>query len=123
MAVQQDAVGGASSSLADQDALDMSSFIDLVGASGVTYRFRAWSDAGQSPMAGNFVAVDRPKDQVRIVMAGVIGDLSRAPTAAATAGCKAEEMFVRLNVSGQTRSAEHEDLVANHRPAKVYDSD
>lgn len=101
----------------------MTDFIDLTGASGATYRFRAWSDAGQTPMAGNFVVVDGLARPPRIGLAGVIGDLSKAPSAARSAGVAGEAMFVRLNVSRQTRAQEHEDLVAQHRPPKVLDAD
>ncbi len=97
----------------------MTDFIDLRGASGKTYRFRAWADAGQTPMAGNFVVLEAPG---RLSLVGVIDDLSRAP-AAAGHGAPAEALFVRLNVSRTIRASEHEDLVAQHRPARVCAAD
>lgn len=96
----------------------MSSFIDLQGASGATYRFRAWPEAGQTPMAGNFVVIGGEARSIHVVAAGITNDLSRAPTAT---GVSADALFVRLNVSRRTRVSEHEDLIAQHRPDQVYD--
>ena len=98
----------------------MLDFIDLAGASGATYRFRIWSEAGQTPMAGNFVAVERQQHGFAMLMAGAINDLSRTPKAVASAGIAGAEIFVRLNVSRQTRAQEHADLVALHQPLKTH---
>lgn len=98
----------------------MATFIELIGASGATYRFRDWSDAGQTPMAGNFVVVEHRQGSVLIHMVGITDDLSKVPATVRAEGCATGEIYVRLNVSSQTRTSEHEDLVARHRPEKVY---
>jgi hypothetical protein len=100
----------------------MTSFIDLVGASGATYRFHAWSEAGQTPMAGNFVAVERQAQAVRVLMAGMTNDLSKVPTMAGE-GVRPDALFVRRNVARHARSSEHGDLVARHSPATIYAPD
>ncbi|CAN7609643.1 hypothetical protein LJR164_004465 [Phenylobacterium sp. LjRoot164] len=97
----------------------MTDFIELKGASGARYRFRNWEAAGRTPMAGNFVVIDAAAGLGRLAMAGVIDDLSKAPDAVEAAGGPGEAVFVRLNISRQRRTFEHEDLVAEHRPALV----
>ena len=100
----------------------MTSFIDLSGASGAHYRFRAWSDAGQTPMAGNFVVAELGAGgQIQLLLIGVIEDLSKVPTHVTAAGFGDKPVFVRLNVARQTREHEHEDLAARYSSARMLD--
>jgi len=101
----------------------MSIFIDLEGASGASYRFRAWPDIGQPPMAGNFVVAETGQGGLTIHLLGVTNDLSRAEAHAREAGLDGKPLFVRLNVARATRHHEHEDILARHAPAKVFEGD
>jgi hypothetical protein len=102
---------------------DMDTFVDLQGASGVTYRFKAWSEAGQTPMAGNFAVIEGRGTTLKVLMAGVVTDLSTAPRHADVSGLGGGSIFVRLNVARATRHREHDDIVANYRPAKLFDAE
>ena len=100
----------------------MTSFVDLSGASGAHYRFRAWSDAGQTPMAGNFVVAEpEAGGQVQLLLIGVTDDLSKVRPHVTAAGFGDRPVFVRLNVARQTREHEHEDLSARYSSARVLD--
>ena len=100
----------------------MGIFIDLLGASGASYRFRAWPDGEQAPMAGNFAVVVMTGRTVELLMLGVTTDLSKAPTHAAAAGLAGKSLFVRLNVARATRRQEHDDIVANYAPPQVFET-
>ncbi|UTP40915.1 hypothetical protein M9M90_06960 [Phenylobacterium sp. LH3H17] len=93
-------------------------FIDVSGASGATYRFRAWPDSrSHVPVAGNFVVIGETRFPVNVLVIGVTGDLSQARSAAGAKG--GERVYTRLNVARATREAEHDDLVAHHSKARV----
>jgi hypothetical protein len=99
----------------------MKEFIDLQGASGVTYRFRLWpSDALHQPIAGNYVCVRAEAGAYTVISVGECLDLSlvrdQLPKRVREA---ATHTYTRLNVARSTRSAEHEDLAARHGTAKV----
>lgn len=98
-------------------------FVELAGASGASYRFQAWPPAGRTAMAGNFAVVEAGPDGIRILLLGVTNDLSRAPQYVQSAGLAGKSLFVRLNVAGQTRRQEHEDIAARYVPAKVVTGD
>jgi hypothetical protein len=100
----------------------MGIFIDLVGASGATYRFRAWREGDQAPMAGNFAVVVKAGRTVELLMLGVTIDLSKAQTHAAAAGLAGKPLFVRLNVARATRRQEHDDIVANYAPPQIFET-
>lgn len=100
----------------------MGQFIDLLGASGATYRFRAWPDAGQAPIAGNFAVVDKAGAAAQVLLLGVTADLSQALAPVAAAGLGGKPLFVRLNVARATRHAVHDDLVAAHARAQAVDT-
>jgi|SRR5213592_4234357 hypothetical protein len=100
----------------------MKEFLDLKGASGAEYRFRAWPEgAHHLPIAGNYVYL-RVDDEGRfkVVLVGATNDLSQARgewNKVARRG--ATHVFTRLNVARAVRLAEHEDLVASYKPALV----
>lgn len=98
-------------------------FIELVGASGAAYRFRAWPDADQTAMAGNFVVAEPAGDGIKVLLAGVTNDLSTASAHARNAGLADKPLFVRLNVARLTRHHEHEDILAKYAPPKVLDAE
>lgn len=100
----------------------MNAFIDLLGASGASYRFRAWPEAGQAPIAGNFAVVVKVGRAIEVLMLGVTYDLSRASAQAASAGLIGKPLFVRLNIARTTRRHEHDDLVAGYAPPLVFDT-
>jgi len=101
----------------------MGQFIDLVGASGATYRFRAWPDAGQAPIAGNFAVASRTGPELKVQLLGVTTDLSRALAQVAVAGLSGKPVFVRLNVARAARHAVHDDLIAAYASAQVVDAE
>jgi hypothetical protein len=90
-------------------------FIDLVGASGAVYRFRAVQDARELPAsAGNFVCVRADGASDQVVCCGTARSLARAAEAWRTAAENGQtpDLYIRLNVSRSQREAEHQDLVA-----------
>lgn len=99
----------------------MREFVELRGASGATYRFRAWPESDHhTPTAGNFAVLAFGAQGVTIVALGVSSDLSRAKalsqdTLAASSG----HLFTRLNVSRALRDTEHEDLLAAQPTAQT----
>lgn len=99
----------------------MANFIDLLGASGASYRFRAWPESGQAPIAGNFAVVAKGAGEVEVLLLGLTTDLSRALAHSAQAGLPGKPLYVRLNVARTRRRQEHDDLVANHAPAQVFE--
>lgn len=103
----------------------MQDFIDLEGASGATYRFRRRLDGvSHLPTAGNFVIVQETASGLKVSAIGVALDLSQLrPPGPVRAGRRQTHLFTRLNVARASRSAEHEDLVANYRPARVIGED
>ena len=87
-------------------------FIDLVGASGASYRFRK-VDGQLPPTGGNFVYVREQEGLPLIVSCGKARTLAKAlPLSNAGAAGPADQLYVRLNVAGSKRDIEHDDLVA-----------
>jgi len=103
----------------------MQDFIDLLGASGASYRFRRRPDgAPHLPTAGNYVIVQETAQGLKVVTVGVSLDLSlQRPPGPARTGRRQTHLFTRLNIARTVRSSEHEDLVASYRPAKVVAED
>jgi len=94
-------------------------FIDLIGASGASYRFRArTTDDAQLPVAGNYAVVSRPADGAEVHVVGMTNDLSRLATEAG-GPAKGAQVFTRLDVARVDREAVHADLVAAHPAARV----
>ena len=103
----------------------MSSIIDLIGASGATYRFRT-PDGALSSIGGNFVYIRVRDGERRVVCCGKarslawgLGDRNWHLDENAEPG---DLLFIRLNAISATRSAEHEDLVEGlPRPFTIYE--
>ena len=86
-------------------------FIDIPGASGALYRFRKVQD--QPPaMACNFVYVREHNGAARIVGCGKARTLADAVAIDVKARGQEGQLYVRLNVSGAKRDAEHADIAA-----------
>lgn len=99
-------------------------FMDLFGASGTVYRFRLAQPDALPTAAGNFVCVAAAQGGDRIVGCGVTANLATAASAWKAAADQegATHLFIRLNVVGQLRMDEHDDLVsALHPPLVVSD--
>ena len=87
-------------------------FVDLHGASGRAYRFRAWPVTGaHPPIAGNF-AIVRTRGR-EVLEVGMLDNLAEALGLAAKhpSGVR---LFTRLNVARAHREAEHADLAATY---------
>ena len=90
----------------------MKPYIDLIGASGATYRYKLAEDRDpRTTIAGNFVYVDAAH---AVVFAGEANNLHSADARFSEAADKhgAVYLYTRLNVSGASRSDEFKDLVA-----------
>jgi hypothetical protein len=97
----------------------MREFVDLRGASGTFYRFRLWPEGGaHPPIAGNYIVLREEPNGVKVLLAGVTADLSQAATESRKALAKdpSARLYTRLNVARALRTAEHEDIVAEHKP-------
>ena len=100
----------------------MQSFIDLEGASGVTYRFHRVDDLSNLPaIAGNFAYVTDGGAKPLVVCCGTDETLLRAAVRwpAAQQSHRATAIYVRRNVSWKVRAHEHEDIVKKHQPPLV----
>ena len=102
----------------------MQDFVDLKGASGSEYRFRLWPEGGHHlPMAGNYAYVRCDANGVKVLQLGETNDLSKARSEWGKAARRgATHVFTRLNVSRTPRLAEHQDLVAHYKTAKVSET-
>ncbi|WP_374470008.1 hypothetical protein [Phenylobacterium sp.] len=100
----------------------MRPFLDLVGASGATYRFRLWPEnEPHVPIAGNYAFV-RESDEgaVEVVVLGATEDLSQARAALARSQRRGPlQVYTRLNVARTTREAEHADLAGGYASARA----
>ena len=101
----------------------MQEFLDLQGASGALYRFRAWpANGAHLPAAGNYVVVKTVTAGIRIMVAGASRDLSQVRASLSPAARRKDaHLYTRLNISRLPRQAEHEDIVAHYKPAVVQD--
>ena len=97
----------------------VSAFIDIVGASGASYRFLRLDGPSRLPAtAGNFIFTRPGPGGDEVVCCGVASTLAYAADAwlNAAAEHQAATIYIRLNVSRTIRTAEHEDIVAKHAP-------
>jgi hypothetical protein len=103
---------------------EMKDFIDLEGASGAQYRFRLWREGTPHlPIAGNYVFVRPEGDGVKVLAVGECNDLSLVLSRWSKATRRgATHAFTRLNVSRGVRTAEFEDLAANHKAARLSEN-
>ena len=98
----------------------MREFVDLRGATGTFYRFRLWPEGGaHPPIAGNYIVLREQPEGIKVLLAGVTGDLSQAAAECRRALAKdpSARVYTRLNVARAVRTAEHDDIVAEHKPA------
>ena len=102
----------------------MNDFIDLKGASGASYRFRLWPEgAAHQPIAGNFALVKEEADGFAIVGVGETLDLSMLRLDLPKQATRnVTHIYTRLNVARAIRVAEHEDLTARYKAARVKES-
>ena len=104
----------------------MQTFIDLIGASAATYRFRRGE--ALSPIGGNFVYLRLIDGKPHVVCCGAARSLGRMLATQAwfrdENAHPDDQLFVRLNASSGVRQSEHEDLIAAlPRPFVIYESD
>ena len=100
----------------------MHTFIDVAGASGMTYRFYKVHDTLKLPaIAGNFVYVRGDAPNSVVVCCGTDETLLNAATRWNTAQHvhNAQAIYVRRNVSWKVRASEHDDIVQRHRPPLI----
>jgi hypothetical protein len=108
------------------DLSPLNRFADVVGLSGAVYRFQRIDDPEDLPgRAGNFLISRPSEDGDQVVCCGRALRLGEAESVwrAALEDHQGAVLFVRLNVSRSTRVSEHEDIVAQHRPAVVTEFD
>ena len=93
----------------------MKDFVDLVGASGASYRFRRARTVEPQRIAGNY-AVLRPRAKgFAVLHVGATDDLSTVQSQCPPELLKrGSQLYIRLNVSRAPREAEHADLRAKY---------
>ena len=92
----------------------MREFVDLVGASGASYRFKHLpKTVTPLRMAGNFVVVKERAGAVNVVHVAETNDLSKVHEICSGEGLRGTT-YIRLNVARVARESEHEDLVAKY---------
>jgi hypothetical protein len=95
-------------------------FIDVKGASGGSYRFRAWPADGQTiPVAGNYVTFDPHSQSITLV--GMTNNL--AELRPANLPVQGDHLFIRLNIARTVRAAEHDDILQGHPDARQGEAD
>ncbi|MBI1198953.1 MAG: hypothetical protein GC203_13920 [Phenylobacterium sp.] len=100
----------------------MKTFIDLVGASGATYRFRLVPAPAQlAASAGNFAFLRAGPGQGALVCIGTALSLSDAANAwkLAIDRHQANAIYVRLNIARDVRLYEHQDIAERHAPTMI----
>ncbi len=103
----------------------MQAFVDLLGASGASYRFRLSPDGeADSPIAGNYTCVREEQEGFTVLSVTATNDLShaRADWQRAVAKHGATHLYTRLNVSASVREAEQEDIAAHYKPRSKQQS-
>jgi hypothetical protein len=96
----------------------MKDFVDLIGASGSSYRYRLLPK-GLTPlrMAGNFAVLKAKAEGFVVAYVGVTTDLSQVrEETPPLPGRGPFHTYIRLNVARGTREAEHADLVESYGP-------
>ena len=97
----------------------MRDFVDLRGASGTFYRFRLWPEGGaHPPIAGNYIVLREEASGLKVLLAGITSDLSQAASECRKTMMRepSARLYTRLNVARAQRTAEHDDIVAEHNP-------
>jgi hypothetical protein len=98
----------------------MRDFIDIAGASGVSYRFsRLREGRPLSPMGGNYAYVRFTGDRFELIYVGESQNLLRSARDHwddAADRFQVRELFTRLNISERVRQKELADIVAASSP-------
>jgi len=99
-------------------------YVDVTGASGVTYRFMRLKEGRPlSPMGGNFIYCRFTGDNCELICAGEVQNLmkdARDRWNEAAQRYQVSDLYSRLNISERVRQLEHLDIVeANHPPMNV----
>ncbi len=92
---------------------------DFQGESGALYRFRQIPEPQFLPgSGGNFICARQEAGGVKVVTAGAASDLRHALRLCETAIREqlADRIYIRLNISGAVRAAEHADIAARYQP-------
>lgn len=97
----------------------MRDYVDVIGASGVTYRFMRLKDGRPlSPMGGNFLYCRFTGDSCELIYAGEVQNLlkdARERWNEAYQRYQVSDLYSRLNISERVRQLEHADIIdANH---------
>jgi hypothetical protein len=90
--------------------------LDMAGTSGATYRFRLVSPGDLPAHSGNYVLVRNPADRREVVACGTALSLSKVAAQLDANDRDTLSIFVRLNVSRETRESEHLDIVGRLSP-------
>jgi hypothetical protein len=95
-------------------------YVDIVGASGATYRFMRLKDGRPlSPMGGNFLYGRYTGDKFEIVYAGEVQNLlkdARDRWSEAQQRYQVSDLYSRLNISERVRQLELADIAGAHHP-------
>lgn len=100
----------------------MSSFIDVIGGSGRSYRFRQASTKALPLAGGNFLIATAAQPTSPVAALGATRNLNAAAEQIEAALSQISEgrLFVRLNVSRTVREAEHGDIAAVLPPETLF---
>jgi hypothetical protein len=95
-------------------------YVDVTGASGVTYRFMCLKEGRPlSPMGGNFLYCRFTGDKLELIYAGEVQNLmkdARERWAEAQQRFQVSALYSRLNISERVRQLELADIDAAHHP-------
>ena len=99
----------------------MQDYVDVVGASGVRYRFMRLKEGRPlSPMGGNYLFGRHTGSRFELIYAGEVQNLlkdARDRWNEASQRYQVSDLYSRLNISERVRQLEHSDIVdATHPP-------
>src|SRR5580658_4647652 len=100
--------------------LTLRDFVDVVGASGVIYRFMRLREGHPlSPMGGNYIYTRFEGDGFEMIYAGEVGNLMREARSRWVEAERqgADQIFTRLNISERVRQLELADIVDANQPS------
>lgn len=86
--------------------------LDVAGKSGATYRFRLAKPGDLPAHSGNYLLVRSTRGQQEVIACGMALSLALIADHVNGADGDASTIFVRLNVSRETREHEHADIAA-----------
>ena len=98
----------------------MRDYVDIVGASGVTYRFMRLKEGRPlSPMGGNFLFCRFTGDNCEVIYAGEVQNLmkdARERWSEAQQRFQVSDLYSRLNISARVRQLELSDIIEGNHP-------